>query len=59
MKSKREDGRGHPKPLSETEQSKTFGIKVTISMFELLSKIPRDDIREMFNNLINKLKRGR
>jgi len=59
MKSKREDGRGHPKAISETEQSKTFGIKVTESMFELLRKIPRDDIREMFNNLINKIKRSR
>lgn len=59
MKSKRKDGRGHPKALSETEPSKTFGIRVLISMFEPLSKIPKDDIREMFNNLINKLKRGR
>ena len=54
FKSKREDGRGHKPPLSYSEQSKTFAIKVPVSMWNELKNTPREIIREYLKSFIEK-----
>jgi len=56
MKSKREDGRGHRQPLSQTEPTKVYTIKMLVSELKALRALPRGVVREWLIKLIRKYK---
>ena len=55
-KSKRKDGGSHRKPISDTEPSKVFTIRVAESIHTTLKSIPLDYIRKILVKLAKKHK---
>jgi len=54
MKSKREDGRGHRQPLSQTEDTVVYTVKVTVSELIALRAMPKGTVREWLIKLIRR-----